>query len=146
MDAHAFMRQVEQAWRARAAAPAGERLTRLHCHVAAKVAFWRSPCPTHRAIARAARCSTSTVKRALRRLHAIGLLSWTRRVIANRGWRAQVANSYAFNAASLSYQILRTSVRLTPSAPEPGDGDLLIARRAALQERLRSGWRPGRSQ
>ena len=145
MDSKAFIVAVEGAWRARATAPGTPPLTRLHVHVAAKLAYWRKADVRHRELARAARCSVRTVRRALARLHALGLLSWTRRVLSVRGWRAQVANQYHLNASSsLSYQELKSAARLSPPgwragpahAPEPAV-DLLAARRAAIE---RQGW------
>ena len=126
MDPKAFVTAVEAAWRNRAAMPKGQRLTRLHVHVAAKLAFWRGSNPSHRQLARSARCSTRTVQRALARLHGMGLLSWTRRVLKGRGWRAQIANAYHFlSNASLTYQSLKSPANLSPSG---GGGDAAIAR------------------
>ena len=144
MDPKAFIAAVERAWRERATTPDGKCLTRLHVHVAAKLAFWRKPAARHRELARAARCSTRTVRRALGRLHALGLLSWTRRVLATRGWRAQIANLYHLNSSSsLGYQRLKSAANLSPpGAPigkreASGAPDMLAARRAAIE---RLGW------
>ena len=95
-DPKAFILRVEAAWRKRSVDKQKRRLTRLHVHVAAKLAFWRSPSPRHGALARAANCSKRTVRRAMALLHALGLLSWTRRVVSISGWRANVSNSYQF--------------------------------------------------
>lgn len=144
MDPKAFICAVEKAWRDRATAPGVPPLTRLHVHVAAKLAWWRKPDVRHRELARAARCSTRTVRRALARLHALGLLSWTRRVLAVRGWRAQIANHYHLcSSSSVSYQELRSSAKMSPPGTPPPLGraadvpDLLARRRAWLD---RQGW------
>lgn len=79
--------------------PHGQRPTEMHIRIAAKLAFWRSRTPTHRAIARAARCSRGTVLNALSRLRTLGLLSWSARVVCGRGWAVRVANAYDFRAA-----------------------------------------------
>lgn len=149
MDPKAFIAAVEAAWRSRADMPAEHRLTRLHVHIAAKLAFWRgSGSPSHRKLAKAAGCSKRTVQRALARLHLLELLSWTRRVVRGRGWRALISNTYHFlSNTSLNYQYLMSSVRLSPSAPAPatagagsGATDLLAARRAVNEARLRAAY------
>ena len=138
-DPKTFIANVEMAFREKTRGPSCPPLTRLHVHIAAKLAFWRSPMARHRSLARAASCSVRTVRRALARLNALGLLSWTRRVFACRGWRAQIANAYHLNASSLpSYQRIKSSAwlsppgaRLTEVTPK-GAPDLLAARRQAL--------------
>jgi len=100
------------------AAYAARKLTRLHVHIGYLLHGWRSRCPTHRKLAQAAKCSIRTVQRALSRLHELGLLSWTRRVLACVGFRAQIANAYhLLSHEPLSYLTLRTqsSVSLSPS-------------------------------
>lgn len=93
---------------ARRTLPHGKRPTDLHVTIAAKLAYWRSPTCRHRALARAARCSTRSVIRAFARLHALGLLSWTRRVVFCTGWRAQVASIYDLGSCKpLAYASLR---------------------------------------
>ena len=135
-DPKAFVLAVETAWRAKVCCPAGKRLTRLHVHIAAKLAFWRSATCRQRSLARAAGCCTRTVQRALAVLPGLGLLSWTRRVLACRGWRAQVASAYTLlSCKPLAFQVMRSSASLSPPgrrAAAPGPvGDLLLARRAA---------------
>lgn len=52
--------------------------------------------PSHTTIADDAGCSERTVRRALARLNALGLLTWQRRVVRD-GWRtAQTSNAYHF--------------------------------------------------
>ena len=76
--------------------PHGRRPTRLHVHLVAKLAHWRSATPTHRALARAARCSRRTVVRGLARLRDLGLLSWAQRTVCGRGFAVRVSNRYSF--------------------------------------------------
>ncbi|MDA8249433.1 MAG: hypothetical protein M0Z28_09650 [Rhodospirillales bacterium] len=78
--------------------PPGQRPTRLHIHILAKLLHWRSATPTHRALARAAGCCRRTVLRALARLRALGLLTWRARVICGRGWAVRGANAYVLGA------------------------------------------------
>ncbi|CAB4137797.1 hypothetical protein UFOVP326_86 [uncultured Caudovirales phage] len=146
-DPRAFLARVESAWRERATTPDGRRLTRLHVHIAAKLAYWRSTTPRHRALARAARCSTRTVRRALDRLRALELLSWTRRVVRGVGWRAQVSNAYRLAPLaeqSSCYQVLKSPAVLSPSgtatpASAPVmEAPLLLARRLAVERMLAS--------
>jgi len=143
IDPKVFIANVEQAFRERREAPGCPPLTRLHVHVAAKLAFWRSPMARHRSLARAASCSVRTVRRALCRLNALGLLSWTRRVFACRGWRAQIANAYHLNASSLpDYQRIKSSAVLAPpggrtlTAAPTGATDLLVAARHLIANRM----------
>lgn len=143
VDPKGFLALVECAWRDRARAPGGQPLTRLHVHIAAKLAFWRSANPKHRSLARAARCSTRTVRRALARLAALGLLSWTRRVVCCRGWRAQVANSYSVGASpSLSPCLpirISCSASLSPPGSQAPAEQSIAAARAALAAVSRAG-------
>jgi AraC-like DNA-binding protein len=141
LDPKTFIGQVEEAWTSRARTPDGKALTRLHVHIAAKLAFWRSPVCRQRSLARAAGCSIRTVQRALARLYALSLLSWTRRVLATRAWRAQVANAYSLGSKErVSYQCIRSSANLSP--PGTGrpliqpQGDLLEAARMRMQARF----------
>ena len=156
MDAYRkdFLARVEAAWKTRAATPDGRRLTRLHVHVAAKLAYWRSTTPRHRALARASRCCTRTVRRALDRLRALGLLNWQRRVVRGVGWRAQTSNAYTITPSCLplfpTYQVLNSPAKLStparsttaPAAATDAQA-ALAARREAMDARLLAGWRPG---
>jgi hypothetical protein len=140
----AFFQAVLQA---RNTLPHGQRPTDTHVRVAAKLSGWRARFPRHRQLAHAARCSVRTVRRALARLHDLGLLSWTRTVLAGPGWRAQIANDYALlSEASLSYQALRTSAKLTacaaPATSAAADLAAIAARRADLFARE---WAQGRA-
>lgn len=139
MDGKAFICAVETAWRSRTTTARGRQLTRLHVHIAAKLAFWRhGSAPRHRALARVSRCSISTVRRALAILHSLGLLTWTRRVLACKGWRAQISNAYAFSSKAISYQCLRRDADLNTSGGALGmDAPLLAARRAEIERRFR---------
>jgi hypothetical protein len=145
-----FLARVETAWRERALTAEGKRLTRLHVHIAAKLAFWRSPNPKQRSIARASRCSTRTVQRALAVLSGLGLLAWQRCVLATVGWVAQVANRY-FLGSTLRYkkQVLICSANVSPPgttrsaspSPRPSPAlpiDLLAARRRSMEARMRA--------
>ncbi len=148
-DPKAFVLAVEVAWREKARCPAGKRLTRLHVHIAAKLAFWRSPVCRQKNLARAAGCTARTVQRALQRLHGLGLLSWTRRVLACRGWRAQVANAYSLlSCKPLAFQVIQSSANVSPpgrQAAAPGPvGDLLLARRAAREREWEEATRRAR--
>lgn len=112
MDRGSFTRALEAAYRAR-------QLTRTHVHVGYKLAGWRTSTPSHAALARSAGCSVSTVRRALARMHALGLLTWTRRVLASPGWRAQIANAYSLlSNLPVSFSCLKMSARLNTSAPD----------------------------
>jgi DNA-binding transcriptional MocR family regulator len=107
--------------------PHGKRPTDLHVRIAFILARWRTATPTHRQLARAAKCDPSTVARALARLHQLGLLSWTHRVLAGPGWRAQIANSYALlSSKPLSYLRLSTPGKL-PISGGPSATDALAA-------------------
>lgn len=139
-----FTAAVEAAYRDKLTAPGVPPLTRLHVHIAYILANWRSPCPKHRHIAKRAGCSTRTVRRALARLHAFGLLSWTRRVVALVGARVQTSNAYALGSkALLSYQCLNSSAKLSYPAgrgarPMPGD-ELLRARPERMARLIEAG-------
>jgi DNA-binding transcriptional MocR family regulator len=142
MDPKAFLAAVQHA---RDVLPFGQRPTDLHVRVAAKLAFWRNAHPSHRSLARAAKCSRRTVRRALARLSALGLLSWTRRVLVGRGWRARIANGYAFSSMPLSSTSLKSikipcSATLSPSGTQPpsaGLAEVAQRRRAVLE----AAWR-----
>ncbi len=124
---HAYLAAAETLWRARATLTAEQRLTRLHLHIYAKLVCWRQPTPRHRDLARAAHCSLRTVKRALTRLRANGLLGWTRRVVRGIGWRAQISNAYAFSSMPLAslpsskFLVLRSSAKMAPSGLPASD-------------------------
>jgi hypothetical protein len=76
-----------------------QRLSALHVRIAYKLAHWRCAAfPSHEQLALAAGSSTRTVGNALTLLQSLGLLSWTRRVIAIAGWRARITNAYAVGA------------------------------------------------
>ena len=117
--------------------PHGQRPTRLHVHILAKLAHWRSQTPTHRALARAARCSRRTVLRALERLRALGLLSWRQRTICGRGFAVRVANLYALGrATSLSPIRIQSCATLShpPAAPA------IAAALRASEARVAAAW------
>lgn len=137
MDPRAFIVAVMAA---RDRLPFGKRPTRDHVEIARKLAFWQGAAPSHQQLANATHTSRRTVIRALKRLHALGLLTWTRRVVAGRGWRAQIANSYAFSQSSLSFLVLRTSATLSQPAPAL-DLAAITARRTA---RFNSQWQQRR--
>ena len=119
----AFRSALESAYRQR-------QVTRLHVHIGYVLSGWRTGIPKHRQIAFAAGCCVRSVVRALARLHALGLLSWTRRVVACRGWRAQTANSYALlSPKPLSVSVIQSSASLSPSAA--GTLAVIAATRAA---------------
>jgi hypothetical protein len=139
-DPRAFLAAVMAA---RDTLPHGQRPTDLHVRVAAKLAYWRSPDPRQRSLARAARCSVRSVQRALARLHELGLLTWTRRVVRCSGWRAQVANSYRLTLSPEPLLFLpiriQSSAKLSPPgraapAASPSLAAITAAREAKLQE------------
>ncbi len=140
-DPKAFLAAVMAA---RDSLPHGQRPTDLQVRVAAKLAYWRSPDPRQRSLARAARCSVRSVQRALVRLHELGLLTWTRRVVRCSGWRAQVANAYRLTLSlePLSFLPIRiqSSVKLSPPGPRPAAGPALAAIAAARQAKLEAAW------
>jgi hypothetical protein len=90
----AFLCRVEAARRDRERTPDGKRLTDTHVALARKLAFCTHSSPSHKWLARCADCSTKTVQRALAILHALGLLTWVRRVVAVFGVRRRIANAY----------------------------------------------------
>jgi hypothetical protein len=124
--------------------------------------------PSHAAIAERACCSERTVRRALVRLEALGLLRWQRRLVRQPGaWRAeQTSNAYEMvpdgrpitaraPAVQGSLRLHRggqdgredRSVRITEAPisliPDPGR-DLLAARRAVMEARWRQAPAGGR--
>lgn len=117
--------------------PPGQRPTRLHIHILAKLCHWRSSTPTHRALARAAGCSRRTVLRALARLRALGLLTWQPRTICGRGWAVRIANAYRVGCAPReeSIRILCRADLSHPGAP----ADLAAALRAS-EARAAAAW------
>ena len=116
--------------------PYGQRPTRTHLHVLAKLAHWRTSTPTHRALARAAGCARRTVIRALDRLRALGLLSWQPRTVTGRGFAIRVSNRYSFGATSLSPIRIPCSAEL---AQPPGAPALAAALRAS-EARVMAAW------
>jgi hypothetical protein len=141
VDPKAFITSVEACFKARTVAACGKRLTALHVRIASKLAFWRGAHPKHRQLARAAGCSSRTVRRALAILHSLLLLSWDRRVVTGKGWRAQTANAYALGSKKeIGYQNLISSVSLSaPAQPVTRQGDLLLARQRTIHARLLAG-------
>jgi DNA-binding transcriptional MocR family regulator len=131
MDPKAFVAAVMSA---RACIKHGDRPTDLHVTIARKLAFWRGRAPSHQELANAAHTSRRTVIRALARLRELGLLTWTRRVVCGKGWRAQVSNAYDFTSKPLSYLRLRTSAMLSPPAPAPVLAEIAARRTVAMAE------------
>jgi len=117
--------------------PVGHRPTRMHLHVLAKLAHWRSSTPTHRALARAARCSRRTVLRALGRLRSLGLLSWQPRTITGRGFAVRVANRYSFAATSL----LPIRIPCSAGLSHPPAAAALADALRASEARVAAAWR-----
>jgi hypothetical protein len=75
-------------------------------------------------------------------LHDMKLLTWTRRVIACRGWRAQISNAYSFSSKAISYQSLISAPNLnTSGAAVALDAPLLAARRAEMHRRAMERYR-----
>jgi predicted ArsR family transcriptional regulator len=135
---------LDRVTHARDTMPYGQRPTDTHCRIAAKLAFWRSANVTHRAIARAAKCSARTVRRALARLRTLGLLAWTRRVVVGRGWRAQIANRYTIvpkplSSASLESIRIQCSVSLSASRTSTSAGLAEVAKQRLTA--LTEAWR-----
>ena len=124
--------------------------------------------PSHAAIAERACCSERTVRRALVRFNALGLLRWQRRLVRQPGaWRSeQTSNAYELvpdgrpitPRAPTVQGSLRLdcggqdgredrSVRITeaPISPIPDPGhDLLAARRAVMEAQWRQAPAGGR--
>jgi hypothetical protein len=115
MDQKTFIAQVEQAWRKKTTSDAGKRLTRLHVHIAAKLAFWRSPQCRQRALARAAGCSVRTVRRAIHLLNALSLLGWTKIIIRGHGWRVRVMNAYSLGKKEILSLVYDSPANLSPA-------------------------------
>jgi hypothetical protein len=114
MEPKAFIAAVEAAWRTRIASPIdGKRLTRLHVHVAAKLAFWRGSQCRQKALARAANCDVRTVRRALHLLNALSLLGWTKITLAGKGWRVRVCNVYHLGVKEILKRVFFTSACLS---------------------------------
>lgn len=116
-------------------------LTCLHVKILALIAHWRGPYCSHRLVARAARCSKETVKRACAIARDFGLLSWDRQTVSLLGWRAQTANAYRLRGGAIGHRTITLreekggfsrSRNLTPPATGAGPGPLILARRAAL--------------
>ncbi|MDA8251107.1 MAG: GntR family transcriptional regulator [Rhodospirillales bacterium] len=117
--------------------PPGQRPTRLHVHILAKLLHWRSATPTHRGLARAAGCSRRTVLRALARLSALGLLSWQPRVVCGRGWAVRIANAYSFGAAPRAESI---RIQCCAELSHPPAAPSLAAVRQAREARFAAAW------
>lgn len=134
-----FTAAVTAAWRD---LPHGQRPTRLHLYIAKILAGWGAGrSPRHGQLARACCCSTRTVQRALARLHALGLLSWTRRVVRGPGWRAQISNAYQLlSPKPLSFLRVFTSATLSGPAPVVPAAGLT----AASEARVLAAWRARR--
>lgn len=115
MDAKTFIAQVEKAWHAKTTSEDGRRLTRLHVHIAAKLAFWRTPQCRQRALARAAGCSVRTVRRALHLLNALSLLGWTKIILRGNTWRVRVMNAYVLGKKEILTKVLFSPANLSPA-------------------------------
>jgi hypothetical protein len=85
-----------RAVQARRSLPHGQRPTDLHVRIMFLLARWQNACPSHGALARAARCHRNSVLNALHRLRDLGLLAWERQTQVIHGWRLQTANRYLF--------------------------------------------------
>ncbi len=116
--------------------PHGRRPTRLHVHLIAKLACWRSATPTHRALARAARCSRGTVLNALRRLRALGLLSWQARTVCGRGFAVRISNRYSFSPKPLESIRIQCGAVFEHTPPAPS----LAAQLRASEARAMAAW------
>jgi hypothetical protein len=124
--------------------------------------------PSHAAIAERACCSERTVRRALARFDALGLLRWQRRLVRQPGaWRAeQTSNAYELvpdgRPITPRAPVVQGSLRLhcggqvgrenhfvgiTEAAVSPitdPDRDLLATRRAVMETRWRQAPAGGR--
>lgn len=76
--------------------PFGQRPTSDHVQIARHLSRWQNASPTHRKLARAAKVCRGTVKTALKRLRALGLLDWTRQSERRHGRVFRAANRYTF--------------------------------------------------
>lgn len=126
--------------------PHGERPTELHVRIAAKLAYWRDRTPTHRRLARAARCSRRTVVNALARLRDLGLLSWANRTLCGSGVAVRLSNAYVFSAATglESIRILTRAKFAHPrdreAPPAPDRGECAAALEAVRRRRAEVLW------
>jgi DNA-binding transcriptional MocR family regulator len=111
--------------------------------------------PSHATLAERVRCSTSTVLRACQQARELGLLDWCERRI-RRGWRwLRTSNAYRFAVPAGDVQAGHRAPRRTNRQPPAGGespskkgaltdlmqlaataGDLLLARRRMMEERL----------
>lgn len=117
--------------------------------------------PAHETLAEDAGCTARTVRRALDALRALGLVMWVRRLV-RAGWRvAQTSNAYTLaltenpppipakrTGGHFGRQISLSLIQRTAevvTAREPAEIEAaqkaLAARRAVIEERLRSGGR-----
>jgi DNA-binding transcriptional MocR family regulator len=113
MDSKNFIAQVEFAMRRRLKTPYG-RLTGNHVLVSRRLAFSQARTPSHRLLALRTGLSTKTVQRAFKILHALGLLTWTRRVVYIVGARRQISNAYTLlSSKPLSFLGIKSSVKLS---------------------------------
>ena len=117
--------------------PPGQRPTRLHVHILAKLCHWRSATPTHRALARAAGCCRRTVLRALARLRALGLLTWRRRAVCGRGWAVRVSNAYAVGRAQ---ELKPIRIQCSADLSHPAAAPSLAAALRASEARAAAAW------
>lgn len=147
---------------ARRTLPHGQRPTDTHILVLRHLTRWQHDQPDHAKLAKASHCHRNTVRKALQRFRALGLLTWraTYRLIG--GKRYQGTNRYHFvsnavlptakarkerrkSPSLLGPQSVCTGENRTPPArsvtaqlalfglPEPGT-DLLAARRKRFEE------------
>jgi hypothetical protein len=90
------------AWLAHRTLPHGQRPTKLHLTIARLLGRWQHPCPSHRKLARAARCCPRTVQNALGRFRRLGMLDWHAQTARMRsGQTLRLANRYRFLATFL---------------------------------------------
>jgi hypothetical protein len=117
--------------------------------------------PSHATLADRARCSPSTVLRACQQGRHLGLIDWAERRV-RRGWRwLRTSNAYRFfvppgNVQAADRPLRSTNRQKCGGGESPGKkaalegllrlaagaGDLLLARRHMLEERLASSSRP----
>ena len=136
MEPKTFIAAVEKARRSKEKFE-GRGVTALHVKIAVSLAYARLTNPSHRSLARRAGCSSRTVRRALRILHGLGLLSWTRIVVRGRGWRAQVSSAYQLlSCKPLSFLGIKTSASLSASGETAEEARAELARIRSLRAGL----------
>ena len=103
----------------------------------------------HASIAARAQCHVATVKRALRRLWDLGLVSWVRRLVRD-GWRCeQTSNAYCLLTPSCDAHAARPVGRIKLKRQEAAFDEVVLATFTLADaplaglEAIRQRWLPG---